>query len=237
VQVEALQETVQALNELYGVRDQRRWPRFTVNAAQRASIERVRGIVAADVPPRDTPLPEAALRQLLQSGSQYLGTGTLGSYSADRVSIPEGVGIACPLVEMLEHGEREMLENFESTMKLQGDELASVLGLEAPPAHTDPALKRSPERYLHFVRLLFLSGIVAFTKTPKCVIGVFPALKRMASLGWCGTPEEPTDRLRSPLERYLGSAESISRIELQEGEDLFVAQEDVKDYVLQTRYI
>ena len=188
------------------------------------------GLMLKGPPPVEKQSPQAALRQLLKVGAGYDSPGTLASWVREKVSLPAQKA-PVPLVEVLLELEREMVENFAEKMLLSPEEMAGELEKSSGKlGHKDPVLANSQRKYHEFVADMYTAGLVKFTHRPKVIIGAFVVLKKNGKQRLV-IDARPSNRLfRQPPTTLLGSMETWARVELGEDSEMFVAQEDVKDY-------
>ena len=227
--------TVWALNHLAGFDDESLWPSTPMNRAQATVLGRVKRAHLQRPPPPEKTSPQAALRQLLQrkAGSAYSEglPGQLASYVRERLSLPRGQGKPVLLEELLPEAEREMMANFQERMMLSDEEIAGVLekGL-GNDMYTDPLLEGGGKTYHGFVADLVKSQLVGFTAKPRAQVGVFVVTKKAQKQRLILDARRTNKLFRSPPTTRLGSMDSWTRLGISEGEQMFVAQEDVKDF-------
>ena len=227
------QETVSALNHLAGFCDRGTWPSAPLNRAQEAVLLHVRRAHHSRPQPCEKVSPQAALRQLLKRGTGYSNEspGTLASYVRERISLPRDQGHAVSLESILPPTDRHVLENFEEEMLLSPEEQAGVLekGLEGL-CYMDPVLANDPKKYHQFIADMHRSGLLDFTIKPKVQVGAFVVTKKGDKQRLIVDARKTNRLFRTPPTTLLGSMECWGRLEVDQEEDLFVAQEDVKDF-------
>ena len=127
---------------------------------------------------------------------------------------------------------KEVLAKFEDSMLLSRQERDAVADdVEvARQFYFDPVLEASEKLYARFVVRLFLAKVVDFTATGRVTVGLFFVSKENKSLRFICDARRSNALFRRPPRTVLGSMESWSRIHLEAGQNLYVAQEDVKDY-------
>ncbi|CAE7560259.1 UPF1 [Symbiodinium sp. CCMP2592] len=227
--------TIWALNHLAGFDDESLWPATLTNRAQAAVLARVKKMHLQRPPPPEKLSPQAALRQLLQrkAGSAYGDgmPGQLASYVRDRLSLPRGQGKPVRLEDLLPEAEREMIMDFRGRMMLSDEEHGGVLerGL-ANDMYTDPLLEGGGRKYHGFVADLVQSQLVGFTAKPKSQVGVFVVTKKNQKQRLILDARRTNKLFRTPPTTRLGSMDSWARVGIGEGDQMFVSQEDVKDF-------
>ena len=226
--------SIWALNSLAGFSDTSSWPSRPLNSAQRRALQHIRRAHRERPAPPACESPQAALRQLLckKAGTSYSGDqpGQLAPYDRSKLSLPRGQQNPSNLASILPPAERHRLENFESEMLLSSEEVASVLevGLEGE-CYVDPVLKNNSKEYHEFISDLIDCNLLYFTDKPRVQVGVFCVTKKQRQR--LIIDARRANRLfRTPPSTCLGSVESWTRLEVEGGGPLFMAQEDVKDY-------
>ena len=180
---------------------------------------------------------QAALRQLLKSKapggyqSEPIGAGSLASYVPEKLSLPRGQGKPVDLKTILPPREKRQLENFKTEMLLSPEEMAGVQerGFHGD-CYLDPQLQHNPDLYHRFVADLEMSNLLAYTTTPRVQIGAFMVNKKNNKQRLVIDARRANRLFRSPPTTVLGSVEAWSRLEVQDHQDVFMAQEDVKDF-------
>lgn len=174
-----------------------------------------------------------AVQELLQNDLSYSGevATTVRSFDKDLLSIPESGHSAIDLSTVLDEVGREVIEDPHRCMLLSEDEWGSVIESE-PPLHTymDPILQHDLPKYVDFIKLLFDSGMIEFTDTPRSKVTPFCVAKKNGKLRLILDCRETNRMFKAPPPLALGTGASWSRISIPEGEKLFIAQSDIKDY-------
>lgn len=121
--------------------------------------------------------------------------------------------------------------NFEDEMLLSPEEQAGVLGrgLEGL-CYMDPILANDPKKYHQFIADMHRSGLLDYTLKPKVQVGAFVVTKKGDKQRLIVDARKTNRLFRTPPTTLLGSMECWGRLEVDQGEELFVAQEDVKDF-------
>ena len=124
-----------------------------------------------------------------------------------------------------------MLEDFRGRMMLSDEELGGVLERGfGNDMYTDPQLEGSGKKYHGFVADLVQSQLVGFTARPKSQVGVFVVTKKNNKQRLILDARRTNKLFRTPPTTRLGSMDSWARVGVGEGDELFVSQEDVKDF-------
>ena len=191
-------------------------------------------------PPPTRISPQAALRQLLvkKAGSSYgdVLPGQIASYVRERLSLPRDQLEPVSLDELLPEVERRQLRDFRSEMMLSDEEIAGVLekGLEND-RYMDPQLEGGGKKYHSFIADLVHSKLVDFTVRPRVQVGAFVVTKKGEKQRLIVDARRTNKFFRTPPSTQLGSMDSWARIECESGSELFMAQEDVRDYFYRLR--
>ncbi|CAE7820938.1 unnamed protein product [Symbiodinium necroappetens] len=116
-------------------------------------------------------------------------------------------------------------------MLLSPEEAGAVVevGLESD-CYVDPALAHNPIKYHEFISDLIDCNLLYFTDQPRVQVGVFVVTKKQQRQRLIIDARRANRLFRSPPSTCLGSVESWTRLEVEGGAPLFMAQEDVKDY-------
>ena len=236
--LEAMEGTVRALNSLGGFGNPDEYPAAPMNSAQKAALGRIRQAHSQRPPPVMHESCGGALQQLLKSkGSAQCGIpvpespGQLTSYMRDRLSLPRGQRPPTLLADILPKKERNQLNHFESEMLLSPEEMgAAQEGIGHNDCYMDPLLANDGERYHQLIADLYECELLGFTQQPRVQVGLFFVTKKGGKQRLIVDARRSNKLFRTPPSTILGSIDSWSRLELENDEDLFIAQEDVKDY-------
>ena len=144
--------------------------------------------------------PEAAFKVLLRAGSDYGGpAGGLASYRRGAVSLPTGQTTAVALEEVLGGDALADIQQIDERMLLGNEELAAVVEERGwPRVYHDPAFK-SPKQYLSFIKELYDCGVVRFTDTVTCELGLFFVTKKNGKLRLIVDARVANQYFRTPL--------------------------------------
>ena len=241
VLMDRVRDSVSAINHLAGFVDSTKWPSEPLNLAQREALHRVRGAHFQRAPPPFAESEQAALRQLLcgKASGVYEATdspGQLASYVRDQLSLPFGQGEPADLAEMLPEREKRFLDGFEEHMLLSPEEIAGEQekGFDKD-MYMDPQIASNPKAYHAFIGDLVRCNLLYVTTTPRSQVGIFMVSKKSGKQRLIIDARRTNRLFREPPTTVLGSVETWSRIEVARGSssmssELFVAQEDVKDF-------
>ncbi|CAK9105137.1 unnamed protein product [Durusdinium trenchii] len=234
--LEGERESVRSLNRLAGFMDESAWPSTPLNFAQRSALWNVHEAHSTRAPPPEAESPQAALRQLLRKKVPSVyddggGPGLLVGYERSKVSLPRGQRKPVDLAGLLPQREKEQLQDFRSHMLLSPEEMAAELekGLDGC-CYLDPVLQANKKAYHQFIAGLIECELLGFTITPKVQIGAFFVSKKNQKQRLVVDARRANRLFRTPPTTALGSVDCWSRLEVEQPNRLFIAQEDVKDY-------
>ena len=161
-----------------------------------------------------------AVQELLQNDLSYSGevATTVRSFDRDLLSIPESGHSAIDLRAVLDDVGREVIEDPHRCMLLSEDEWGSVIESD-PPLHTymDPILQHDLSKYVDFIKLLYDSGMIEFTDTPRSKVTPFCVAKKNGRLRLILDCRETNRMFKDPPPLALGTGASWSRISIPEG--------------------
>lgn len=103
---------------------------------------------------------------------------------------------------------------------------------DAPPSPPSPSafLVSSDEDWLSLVRRMYKLNMLSFTLSPKCVNGAFALPKEGGKQRFLFDGRPINSRMCPPPELALCTPDYLSRLEVPEGERLYVFKEDVDNY-------
>ncbi|CAE7480442.1 ANK1 [Symbiodinium natans] len=179
-----------------------------------------------------------ASRTLLQTCLSYSEEAltTVRPYQPDLVSLPQ-VGTDPPaLRDLVDDFGRDILEDPLGNMLLSPDEWGHKIEIgDTIRPYMDPVLKTDGAAYVQFVQRLFEGGMVSFTEKPRDLITPFFVTKKSGKLRLVLDCRGVNQRFREPPSIALAAGSSWSQLEIPLGEDLFIAQSDIKDYFYSLR--
>ena len=174
---------------------------------------------------------EAISELLLESpASPYVsgegGSGSVRAYQRDLVSLPEAGAAPLDATDLLDQQGREILNRFESSM---------FVGEEGTPAKTikpymDETLKLSPKAYADFIVDIFERGMIDFARTATSTITPFFVSKKSGKLRLVLDCRASNMYFAKPPDIALAAGYTFAQLEIPDGEQLYVAQSDVRDY-------
>ena len=164
------------------------------------------------------------------------GVGSLATFAPDKeISLPAQVGVGVAVADLVEPSISPIIEGFRNEMLCGEAELREneVNGL--PNVYYDPVLKKNKCFYKKFIRDLYKRGMLRFTKEPKEECGMFFVTKKSGALRFICDARRANARFKLPPGVALATGDSLSRLEVDEGDEIFIAHLDVKDYFHQLR--
>ena len=90
----------------------------------------------------------------------------------------------------------------------------------------DPALVGDSSTYSEFVFRLWPCGVIRFTVRPKSLVGVYSVTKQSGKSRLIIDARGTNRLFRRPPKTQLGSFEALTRLEIPEGSERFIAQEN-----------
>ena len=187
---------------------------FSPSGLQLETLERVRALARSTVEAEASFLPalsgEAAIRALLQGGSEYEELpSTLASFCRERVSLPDDLHDCPKVMDLLPEDAHRFLEAPERILR------------EAPEdcditPYWDPVLRGSAKEYRKFIQRLHGIGYLDFTLEPCERAGAFVVKKsdgvkqRLIIDG-----RRANSKLATPPSVRLCTPEAFSRIEFE----------------------
>ena len=206
--------------------------------AQRSSQRCIFGEVFKHKRPAKIISEREAVQELLQSDLSYSGevSTTVRSYNRGLLSIPSAGNSAVELNEVLDDIGRETLEDPHRFMLLNREEIGELREkMPQSNIYMDPLLRDDLGLYAEFVHDLFVSGMVEFTDQPEGLVTPFCVAKKNGKLRLILDCRDTNKMFRPPPALALGTGSSWSRLSIPEGQTLYMAQSDIKDYFYSLR--
>ena len=146
------------------------------------------------------------------------------------MSLPSDCKDAADLLSLLPRPDRDTLANFERTALRSDSEVQTLdaqLGVITP--YSDPLLKGNWRAYAAFLRTLDKAGMVRWSLTRRERCTPFFVKKKSGDLRLIIDARRFNRRCTSPPKTSLGSAITLTDIELGVDEQLFFAAADIQD--------
>ena len=174
---------------------------------------------------------EAISELLLESpASPYIsgegGTGSVRAYQRDLVSLPEAGAAPLDATVLLDPQGREILDRFESSMFV-GE---NGIPVKTITPYMDETLKSSPKAYAEFIVDIFERGMIDFARTATSTITPFFVNKKSGKLRFVLDCRASNMYFAKPPDIALAAGYTFAQLEIPDGEQLYVAQSDVRDY-------
>jgi len=188
------------------------------NALQAEVLHRVEGLVRYQEPTEPLPRGVEAFRELLAGRGAYgdsSPSAVLAPFRADRVSLPDGEGGGAFFPDLLDAGDRSLVEG-ESQLLRDEEELQRIKAERGDlRPYYDPVLRRGGKKYVRFVRSLVKRGLFRYTRTPRCSAGLFFVWKKDRQHLRMILDARPANRIfRDPPGVQLLTAEDLSAFQV-----------------------
>ena len=125
---------------------------------------------------------DAALGELLKGRTAYGGedlSSTLAAFDNSRVSVPQDVSGAPFVEDLLPAEASQQLKDYLTHMMRTPEEVEELKEMHGEAGrHVDPVLLQRPKEYAQFVWRASEIGLVDFTQTCRCQLGIFLSGRR-----------------------------------------------------------
>ena len=148
------------------------------------------------------------------------------------VSLPECGASALDALQLLDDRGREILEQFETFMLAPDGVQGEIFekGIRVKP-YMDEVLSASPEMYSGFIKDLFERGMIEFRRSATSTITPFFVAKKNGMIRLVLDCRATNQLFAPPPDIALAAGYySFGQLEIGEGQTLYTAQSDVKDY-------
>ena len=231
--VEESNEVITCLNEMYHpskIFDSVVQPSTSQRSAQHAIFSQ---LARQELPAVTCKVREAA-QELLQSSLSYAGeeAGSMTvSYDRCLVSLPDVAAQPIDVAQVLDEQGREVIEDPFHCMMLGPQEWGVLKEKNNPiQIYMDPKLKNNLNEYCVFIHDLYEKGMLQFTSQPRDMISPFFVSKKSGKQRLVLDCRAVNQRFRPPPRVALAAGYSWSRLELPQGQTLYTAQSDIRDY-------
>ena len=227
-------EVIDSINEMAGFKSA---PKAPANQAQVESQKILLQRIARLDRPAERINTREAIHELLHlcPSSDYMpeeGTrSTVRPYDRSLVSLPDCGASAIDATHLLDDRGREILEQFDSCM-LAPDWVQGQIfekGTHIKP-YMDEVLRSSPQVYSDFIKDLFDRGMLEFRRSATSIITPFFVAKKNGKIRLVLDCRATNQLFEPPPDIALAAGYSFGRLEIGEGQTLYTAQSDVKDY-------
>ena len=226
-------EVITCLNEIYGYGEPSKAPE---SAAQLRSQREILSSLAVQPELSGVESSRATGYELLGTCPSYSGEEAptvVAPYERGRIAMPKP-GDRCPnLVDVLDEYGKATLQKFEENLLL--DDVERGLAFEHGDAITpymDTRLRAEPLLYMEFVGDLWAASMIGFTDRIRELVTPFFVFKKDGSLRIVWDCRVSNLHFRKCTKLKMASGARWGELHLKPGEDLFVAQSDVKNFFM-----
>ena len=147
------------------------------------------------------------------------------------VSLPSDVANCPEVVQVLPQGKAYVFRGFRGQMLRSPEDFEEHQALVGEAGlYMDPVLAKNRRKYIQFVKQLRGKGIVCFSLHADEHCGIFFVTKKSGALRFICDARRTNARFKPPPCVKLPTGEAFSRIHLSEGEVMYGAGLDLKDY-------
>lgn len=232
--VEQTNSVIRSLNEMYAPSHKGEFSFFSSpSSAQKACQREIFKEVSRHKRPPSCMSMREAVQELLQTDLAYSGevATTVRSYDKDLLSIPSSGNQAVDLNSVLDEVGRDTIGDPQRCMLLSEDEWGMEIEKNDPiTTYMDPALRDDLALYCSFIQDLHSCGMLEFTNQPQGLVTPFCVAKKNGRLRLILDCRDTNRRFKTPPPLALGTGSSWARVNIPQGEDLYIAQSDIKDY-------
>lgn len=175
-----------------------------------------------------------AVKELLQTQSDYDGGSamtTVRPYVRDLVSLPEMGAHLVPLSQVMDPIGREVVGDALNRMLVDEETWGQIAEKHAGfRPYMDAVLQNNPKQYELFVKDLLDKNMIDFTSKPKDLIAPFFVQKKNGKLRLVLDCRGTNQRFKPPPAMALSAGATWSSVRIPKGQELHVAQSDIRDY-------
>ena len=183
------------------------------------------------------PLMREAIHELLHlcPSSEYMpeegARSTVHPYDPSLVSLPESGAEPQDASVLLDPQGRDVLEQFNETMLASDEAIGNLTekGTHIKP-YLDEVFQKDPMQYVSFIRNLYDRGMLEFREVARSIITPFFVTKKNGRLRLVLDCRATNQHFAPPPDIALAAGYTFGQLEVGEGQTLFTAQSDVKDY-------
>lgn len=183
-----------------------------------------------------TPMREAVCELLhYRPSSAYVeledsGTTTVRPFQQPLVSLPEPGALTHDALDLVDEVGREILVAYHDTMLRDVEkEPPKKLPGDITP-YMDVKLKASPSMYAEFIRDLWDRNMLDFLTEAKSIVTPFFVIKKSGRLRMVLDCRASNAFFKDPPDIALPAGYSFSQLEIPDGQSMFIAQTDIRDY-------
>ena len=126
------------------------------------------------------PEAQGALALLLRGKGVYATSPShMAPFSNSLLSVPTSIAGSPVITQLLGEQEVNFLEGYKALMLRPPSEVEQLDEMHGPiKAYTDPLLRKNRRIYAAFIKRLKKIGMVTYSRSAKCVLGVFFVRKK-----------------------------------------------------------
>ncbi|CAL1154679.1 unnamed protein product [Cladocopium goreaui] len=178
------------------------------------------------------PLP--AIEELLHHEVAYTGetcATTVRPYDRSLVSLPDCGSKLVPLDQVLDAAGREVVGDPHGRMLVSEAEWGEIVEKgETVMPYMDVTLQKCPELYHQFILDLYEKNLISFTSKPQGLVTPFFVAKKNGRLRFILDCRAVNRRFHPPPPLAMAAGSTWSSLDLPQGEILYTAQSDIRDY-------
>lgn len=232
--VDQVNSIIRTLNEMYAPSQDGDFSLSSMTATQRACHHELFRSVSRQKAPSSVLSMREATQELLQSDlSAYAGevATTVRPYDRGLLSIPSVGNQSIDLSTVLDDVGREIIGDPSRCMLLGDGEVGMMTEKNEPiVTYMDPILRDDLPTYCEFIHDLYQAGMIEFTNRPTGLVTPFCVAKKSGRLRLILDCRDTNLRFKPPPPMAAGTGAAWSQIRIPQGQQLFVAQSDIKDY-------
>ena len=234
VKEEQMNSIIGCLNEMYAPQVKSSAVEWGASGAQKVSQHKIFKMLSRLKKHHETCTVREAAQELLHTSVDYSSdrpTSTVRSYDRDLVSLPQSGDQPVELLEVLDDVGREYVKDPLTAMMISEEEHGELIekGDTVRP-YMDVRLQREQDTYEQFILDLFKSGMLEFTCRPQDLVTPFFVHKKNNRLRFILDCRMVNKRFKRPPGMALAAGSTWSQVSVPPGDNLFIAQSDIKDY-------
>lgn len=226
-------EIVRCLNEMYHPR-KKSYDIETPTLAQHSSQHAIYKQLQRRPALRHSCTEREAIEELLHHEVAYTGetcATTVRPYDRSLVSLPDCGSKLVPLDQVLDAAGREVVGDPHGRMLVSEAEWGEIVEKgETVMPYMDVTLQKCPELYHQFILDLYEKNLISFTSKPQGLVTPFFVAKKNGRLRFILDCRAVNRRFHPPPPLAMAAGSTWSSLDLPQGEILYTAQSDIRDY-------
>ena len=226
-------EIVRCLNEMYHPR-KKSYDIETPTLAQHSSQHAIYKQLQQRPALRHSCTEREAIEELLHHEVAYTGetcATTVRPYDRSLVSLPDCGSKLVPLDQVLDAAGREVVGDPHGRMLVSEAEWGEIVEKgETVMPYMDVTLQKCPELYHQFILDLYEKNLISFTSKPQGLVTPFFVAKKTGRLRFILDCRAVNRRFHPPPPLAMAAGSTWSSLDLPQGEILYTAQSDIRDY-------